>query len=184
MPLIEALKTKKININQIISLVILIVASLVAINIYKRQNEKIAQVIQLQDEQTKKNDILLRIGNLKKRIELYKEKISPKDSREIINTLTELARSAGAKIISLKPQEGLFRGGGGATEVYNKVFFNLTIQVEGYHQLGRFISRLENNPMLFIVESVQVSGLTSHPELTAKPEKLQIELIISKLFFK
>jgi hypothetical protein len=178
--LTEVMKIEKINLNQVISFVILLVAGFLALSIYKGGNEKIAQIHQIQNEQEEKNKILFHLGDLKNRISLYKKTFKPKDRREIINRITELATASGVKIISLKPQDRSPRSKI-KSEVYDENFFNLSIQVKSYHQLGRFISRLENSPaMFFVVESAHIVRTS---ELIARPEKLRVELVVSELFF-
>ena len=185
MSVIESLRTKKISINQIISLVILVVAGLVAMNISQKQNKKINQLRQVQDEQKKKSDILLRVEDLKKRIEFYKQTFKPKDNREIINTITNLAAATGVEIVSLKPQMTSNGDRGKGVTIYNKNFFHLAIRVSGYHQLGEFISKLENNPMMFIIEALEVQNIQGvSAGLSTEAEKLQIGLIISVLSFQ
>ena len=63
------MRTKKISLNQIINIVILCLAGLLAINIFKGQNKKINELRQIQEEQKQKNEILYRIEDLKNRIE-------------------------------------------------------------------------------------------------------------------
>jgi hypothetical protein len=183
MSLIEILRIKKSNLDQIINIAFLVIAVLVAINIHQKQNKKFAQIFQIRDVENERNEILLRIGNLNKRIGLYKETLKPMEQREIINTITNLAQATDTKIISLKPQEKATREK--KSKIYNQAFFRLDIQADGYHQLAKFISRLENNPILFIIESFQVKGvLPTRAELTVRPEKMQADLIISALFLE
>jgi hypothetical protein len=179
------MRTKKISLNQIINIVILCLAGLVAINIFKGQNKKINELRQIQEEQKQKNEILYRIGDLKNRIEFYKEKFKRRDRREIINTITSLATATGVKIISLTPVEQIPGDIKSKSEIYDKVFFKLAIQVESYHQLGRFISRLENNAVMFAVNSFGLS-LSSGREIKLAPEleKMPVKLVISEVYFK
>lgn len=176
---------KKDRLNQIASLLLLLVACLVAIKIFQGQNKKIVQLRQINNEQEKKNEILLHLGDLNKRITMYKESYKLKDSREIINTITNLAQASGVKIISLKPQDRPPERMRARGRIYDKIFFNLLIQVDDYYQISKFISRLENSPMLFFIESLDVRREeAAETELPMLPEKLDIKLIISKLFFQ
>ncbi len=177
--------TKKISLNQIINIVILCIAGLVAINIYKWQNKKINELRQIQEEQKQKNEILYRIGDLKNRIEFYKEKFKRRDRREIINIITSLAAATEVKIISLTPLKLIAGNIKSKSEIYDKVFFKLVIRVNSYHQLGRFISRLENNAIMFAVNSLGLS-LSSGREIKLAPEleKMPVELVISVMYFR
>lgn len=186
MPVIENLKTTKISLNQIISLVILIVACLIAITIHRKENEKVEQIRQIQQEQKRKNDILISVKDLRKRVEAYKHAFEPKDSRKIINTITNLAAATtGVEIVSLKPQKMSTGPDREGSKIYDKAFFHLAIKVEGYHQLATFISSLENNPIMFIIESLQVNDIQIARAVTGtKVVKLQVGLIISVISFK
>jgi Tfp pilus assembly protein PilO len=184
MPLTEAIKNKKISISQVINLVILIVGCLIAINIFKGQNKKIAQIRQATEEQKEKNETLLNIGDLKKRINLYKQRFKPKDRREIINTITDLAAASKVEVVSIRPVDRRRRKRM-ISEIFDKTLYNLAIQIEGYHQLGEFISKLENNPIMFIIESLQVKRSSDTKAGMVSPSvKLEVELVISELFFK
>ena len=178
------MKIERINLSQIVSLLLLVIAGLVAINLYQKQNKKIDQIRYIQDEEKKKNEILLRIRELKKRTEVYKQRFKQRDRSEIIDTITNLATATGVKIISLKPQEKSQSATKG--EIYDKVFFHLSISVNSYHQLGKFISKLENNPIIIIVESLRVRepSSTSAAAQRDESEELKVELIISEVFLK
>ncbi|MFH1339275.1 MAG: hypothetical protein ABIH40_05490 [Candidatus Omnitrophota bacterium] len=176
---------KKISLNQIINIVILCVAGLIAINMFKGQNKKITELRQVEQGQKQKNEILHRIGGLKNRIELYKGKFKQRDRREIINTITSLATATGARIISLTPLEQVSGDMKVKSEIYDKAFFKVIVQVDSYHHLGRFVSSLENAPVMLTVNSLGLSvssgrGLRLSPEL----EKMPVELIISVVYFK
>ena len=59
--------------------------------------------------------------------------------------------------------------------------------MDGYHQLGKFISRLEKNPMIFGIELLRIKVITRATTVTKpadKPEKLGVELTISELLFE
>ncbi len=183
--MIEAIRRRKISLNQIVNVVLLVVASLVAISIYQKQNKKFVRISQIRNEERKKNEVILRVGDLKKRTELYKETFNPVEHREIINTVMYLARATGTEVTSLKPEEKPASDAGMGGQIYNKVFYRLTVYADGYHELAKFINRLENNPILFVIESFQLRGISpAGVESTAGSEKLQAQLIISVLFLK
>jgi len=180
----ELFKKEKVNLNQVISLVILAIAFLVAINIYKGQNRKIAIIRNDQSDLKKKSDILFTIRDLKESFVLYKSTLKARDSREIISTIMNLATESGVNITLLRPKEqtsvsNRMRRGA----IYDKVFFDLSIQVDSYHQLGKFISRLENDPMMFSIESLRIDISATEMELIS-PKKMQVDLTVSQLFFK
>ena len=175
----EILKTKKINPNQMVSLVILVVTCLIALNIYQRQNNRIAQVRQLFQEQSKKNILLLEMGDLRRTFIQYQKRLQPKDPREVINTITIIARTSGVEINALKP---LPERGRVKSKIFDKIFFNVKVQVDSYNKLGSFISKLENSSLIFIVESLVLEQASDSK--AAQGGNLRAELDISQLFFK
>ena len=183
--MIDKIDFKKINLNQIISFVILIAVLLIALKIFQSQGKKNTQIILIQNEQKKRNEILLRIADQKKKHELYRETFRPRDNREIINRITNLAKADGVCINSLKPQEGLFGGRKAISQIYNKKFFNLAIEVDSYHQLGKFISSLESDPMMFMVGSLWIGrDLVSSSDWVSPFKRLRVDLVIMEIFFK
>ena len=181
MSLIEELKQKKVNINQIISLAILIVACLIAINLFIRQNKKIAQMLQIKNEEIEKKEVLLRIEDLNKKIVLYRENLRPKENREIINTITNLARDTGVEVTALRPRELRVPGQRAKRVIYDKIFFHLSIKVDSYIQLSKFINNLEKSAMIFVIDSLKIKRLVV-ADLLSKPERIEVDLVIGKLF--
>ena len=183
--MIKKIDFKKINLNQIISLVILVAVFLIALKIFQSQGKKNAQIRLIQNEQKKKNEILLRIADQKKKNELYRETFRPRDKREIINRITNLAKAAGVRINSLKPQEEHSRSRKAISKIYNEMFFNLAIEVDSYHQLGKFISSLESDPMMFMVGSLWIGrDLVSSSDWVSPFKRLRVDLVIMEIFFK
>lgn len=183
--IVEETSNSRFNLNQVVSVAILVAACLVALNIYKGQKKKGTQILHLQDEQRKKNEILLHIGDLNKKIKSYKQVFMEREHREIIDMITRVCADSNVKIISLKPQKaqsGITKKG---SEKYNKAFFGLVIQVDSYHQLGEFISRLENSQTMLLIEWLQIEVVVGTSSgLAAHPESLKITVAISEVSFK
>jgi hypothetical protein len=117
---------------------------------------------------------------------MYQQSLEPKDHREVINTITDIARAADVQIIALKPREALRRA---KSEIYEKIFFDVIIQSESYHGIGKFISRLESNQIVFIVESLTIDRIgdskkSKKDELDFGTEALEAKFTISELYFK
>ncbi|MFC1657892.1 hypothetical protein ACFL1D_00750 [Candidatus Omnitrophota bacterium] len=182
MSLTELIKAKKVGPNQIVSLALLALACLIAINIYQKQSKKITQVEQLYQEQNKKNAVLLRIGDIMAGIKVYQERLQSQDIRQIINKITDIARSSKIDITAIKPQAQTSQS---KSKIYDKTFFEVSLSADGYHELGEFISRLENDPIVFVVESLTLNRGTDLNQIQSDTTevKLKARLIISQLFF-
>ena len=191
MQVTEIIKSKKISLNQVISLSILIIASIIALKIYQGQNIKIVQIRFSQEEQKKKNDILLRIGDVKTKFQEYKNLFKQKDSREVINEITNIARASGVKIVSLRPKETQKTTKPQwqiKEEIFDKDLFELRIDAEGYHKIGDLVNNLEISPMAFFIESLSIRSTVVDRyrrfQVSGEVEKLtvRVNLIVSKLY--
>ncbi|MFH1678317.1 MAG: hypothetical protein ABH914_01715 [Candidatus Omnitrophota bacterium] len=185
MPLTQEINIKKISLSQVINLIIFVVAALVAINIYKGQNNRVSEIIQIKQEQEKKNALIKKIKGLREKIAVRKTTHSVRDRREIINTITSLAIDVGVKIVSIKPEQGSGDSRIEKNPTYDKNFFNIMLEVRDYHQLGNFIGRLESDPIMFGIEFLRLNTSLSETdtEITLI-RKIRVDLIISEAFFK
>jgi Tfp pilus assembly protein PilO len=87
-----------------------------------------------------------------------------------------MAREFSVKISMIKPAEE------GAFPLYTKYPFELTVEADNYHQIGKFISKIETNPNIYTVGS-----LAMHPQVNNQgnqPGKITASLKISTVLFK
>lgn len=186
MPLKQTININKLNINHVINVVVLFVAGLIALKMYQGQMKKLTKIDYTLDQQRKKNEALIHIGELKEKIETYKGAFKEKDSRQIISAITNLAKVSEIKIVSLRPETSKHVAGKRKEEqLHGKATFGLNIEADSYNRLGKFISKLENDSMAFIVESISISGKQVRGTRSiTRPDKMDVDLIISKFFFK
>ena len=99
--------------------------------------------------------------------------------------IVSIATENEAKIVSMMPIDRTAQRTEGRG-IYDKHFFNLVVLFDDYHKLGRFVSSLENNSIMFIVESIQINTLGSSDGRKASEElsKIKAQLVISQLFFQ
>jgi len=162
--------------NKILNLLIIIVALFFAYNIFKSQVKNIAALKERRDTETKKNTVLEKIRESEKKINAYKNLINNKDVSLVMNTVSEIAKDFSINILSIKPQ------GAQDYSLYIKYSFNLKIEVNNYHSLGEFISKLESHPHIYNVEAITASPESISPE--GDIDKLITDLKISTILLK
>lgn len=156
--------------NALIKIGILLFALIIASRIYKAQNTVIESLKVKVDDEVKKNEILIGIGQSEKKINLYRQLFLKHDTASAMNILSGLARDARVKIVSIRPsaQEKLVD--------YAKVPFELSITAPGYREVGRFISSVENNESIYMVDSMSV-------DTERQSGELRVNLRVSAIIF-
>ena len=141
------------------------------------------QIRQFKEEQQKKNQLLIDVGDLKKRLAIYRENFKPLEIREVIDMISEIAKSNNIEISSLRPANIQSKDKDSKARVYDKAYFTLSIQAGSYNMLGKFISDLENSSAMFNIQSMGISGLQDSQGL-GHLKGLKVEMQISAIFFK
>jgi len=111
---------------------------------------------------------------LKKRLEVLQQKMSryeKKLSREkeipmLLENLSKLAKSSRVKILSITPIEKnrkTLMGGVTDDTVYQEVPIAIKAQ-SGYHELGTFINRLENDQRYMQVSDIKIKSSKANPK--------------------
>lgn len=147
-----------------LNIAILVVALFIAGNIYKNQANRQSVLIQAKDSEAKKNEVLIRIGQLDKQIASLKKVFNSKDVSSVLNKLGNIAKESGVNIVSVKPQAEV------ALDDYSKYSFNLDIAASGYHDIGKFISKIENSPDIYTVDNINISRLASRGAQDYSPQ--------------
>lgn len=159
--------------SNIANLAVIIIFVVISINVYKNQTKNTASLNERKDTETKKNKVMEEIVQLQKNIDDLTNLVNSKDIYATINNLNNMAREFSVKISAIKP----------ITEqdfiLYTKYPFELTVEADNYHQIGKFISKIESNPNIYIVES-----LSMHPQADNQPGVVTASLKISTVLFK
>ncbi len=165
--------------NKIFNLAIIIVALLIAQKIYKAQNKTMQALSEKEAIEIKKNEVLTNIEQLEGKAKLYKDLFNKKDISSTINVLGNLAEEAGVKIISLRPL---------AEEthpLYVEYGFSLAVSADNYHLLGKFISKVESHPDVYIIKEATIRQETERTKgSAAEKEKILMDLKISTPLLK
>lgn len=145
--------------NKIINIAVIVLAVIIAVNIYKNHVIFITALNSQKQKEIEKNEIITNIIKLQKEFNAYKSLINGKDVSLAINNLNIIAKGAGVKINSIKPEQTKIEG------IYETYSFQLEISAQNYENVGNFISSLESDPMIFIIDSMKF-----------KPQKEEVEI--------
>jgi Tfp pilus assembly protein PilO len=158
------------NKNKILNLAVIMVAFIIASNIHKQQTKEIESLKSKKNMETKKNTAIENISKLEKSINVYKNVLVKKDVSSVINTVSNIAKESGVKIISVRPvSEKKYPD-------YIKFPFSLMLSAADYHTLGRFISKIESYQDVYLVEAMDIRSQEQKKELT-------VNLTISSIAF-
>ncbi len=148
--------------NKILNIAIIILALIISSNIYKKQAKEIESLKGKTNVEIKKNNMLKSISQLEKRINTYRNLFAKKDVSENINTISNIAKESGIKIVSIKPipeQRQIY-------PEYIKFPFNLVLNTSKYHALGKFISKVEGYRDVYVIDSLEMRFEPTKEELT------------------
>jgi len=136
--------------NNILNIAIIILALSVSGKIYQGGAKKMDLIQQEKEAALKKNGIVAEIARLETEIVSYKSLVGKKHANAVINTLRDIAKEAGVKITLIRP------AGAQRDKYYTELTFDLSVSAVDYHALGKFISKIESNKEIYIVESMEI----------------------------
>ncbi len=119
-------------------------------------NSKIDQL----NSRVKKLDVLSKkTQKLRMEVDIYSKGIpAQKDIPQLLEELSIVAKSSGVKILSITPSKlETVKAGKKAKAYYREMPITITAQ-SGYHQLGSFISSLEEGKRFVTIEQLRIQG--------------------------
>lgn len=133
--------------NILLDGIIVIVALVVAWNIYNGNVNKKKALTEEKRIEQEKNEVLQEIVTLEGKISSYKAQINKNvsDSSRIIGVINSLAQASGIKINSIRPEQKINK------DFYSLEEYGLSFNIYDYHTLGKFISKLETSQDFFFV---------------------------------
>lgn len=176
-------KHKKLILN----VVVLVVAFMIASNIYKKQMEQRKSLMKEKENEVKKNALLEKIGALEKDTRYLKQLVNKKDSSMLISNISAIAKEQNIKINSVKPKKEE------DMQTFYKYSFSLNITAESYYKMARFMLALENSTDIYVVENIGIrkqeggGGYSGYQARTAEdtnPDSLSADLTISTILMK
>ncbi len=119
-----------------------------------------------------------KMGEMKASIEAYEKKVGRYEKTlpteqglpGLLENLSEMAKSSNMKIVGIVPAVGA-SGGAQRTQAYQETPIMITAR-SGYHELGRFLSRLENCDRFMKVADISI--LSNR----ASPKRHDVELLV------
>ena len=136
--------------NIILNIVIIIFALFISSKIYKQQDNQLESLQRKNETEITRNDILSDISRTEKGIAAYKQFLKKRDASSDINDISNIAREAGVRILSIRPLAEERK------ENFIKMSFNLTLEAYNYPALGNFVSSLENSQNIYSIDNIDV----------------------------
>jgi len=162
--------------SKILNFAILFLAIFIALQFYKLENQKINSLIRQQKDELKKNMVIEEIAVLEKKFEGYKKVFTKKDMSSVMGTISNIAQRTAVNIVSIKPI------GEEVNKDYIKSTFLITLATSNFHSLGNFISQVEKNKDIYIVDEVSIKSAPSYG-LEDAQVNLNINLKISTISY-
>ena len=157
------------NKNKILNFGIILLALFIAFQIYKSADVRINTLTSRKDDELKKNRVIENIAALEKKIEGYKKVFAKKDMSSIVEAISNIAKNSSVNIVSIKPiTEEAVAG-------YVKSSFLMTVSSLGYHSLANFISQIESNKDIYMVDEVNINSA----DFTASKEGINTNLSVN-----
>jgi len=156
----EALELFSKHKNKIVNIGVIILALIIANNIYKKQLSSIESLREKKEMELKINNVLGEISIMNKKLDAYNKLLALKDTGVALNTISSLAKDSNIKITSIKPSaEQRF-------SEYIKYPFDLNVTASDYHSLARFISKIENSREVYLVDGLDIRFNKEQKELS------------------
>jgi Tfp pilus assembly protein PilO len=159
---------------------------LTANSIYKAQAARIAEIEQKISENKNKNLILEKIKKIENQIKGYKPRLSATpEVHQLLEDVTRIVGETDIDLVSINPLS--FR------QEMDYVFLRVKLNVRcGYHQLGDFISKLENSRMFIKIDDIELKLLENSSQEVGKMDVLKyggfpiakVELVLSTIYIK
>jgi hypothetical protein len=164
----------------------MIVLSLIAsLIINKGQSKKIESLTVVRDAEMKKSEILTDLSNSERAIKSLASTLARKDIVSVTDILTNTAKDSNVTLVSIKKNSEENR------PLYTSSRFICAIGANTYHDIGKFIGKLENHPGVFYIDAIsmkaQDEGLGTDKGLSQVEKiksKLNVDLILSIIAFK
>lgn len=149
--------------NLAINIAIILLALVIAFNIYQGSLSTSASLKAQISAEEKKNIELEKIVKMEKRIDSYKDLLPGKDTSAVMDAIIGFAKASGVKVLSVKPLQEESRVD------YLKRSFNVVMRARTYNNLARFVNMLEGSDNVYIVENIDMdrAGSQDNSELTA-----------------
>ena len=165
------------NKNKVINFGVIILALVIALQLYRFTNDQISSLIQQQNNEREKNKVVEDIAIFEKKAEAYKQVFVKKDLASIMNIISGIAKDTSVKILSVKPYAEEFFGN------YSSSSFLITLNAPSYHALGDFISKIENHKDIYLVSVISINSTVSNSDAAGANVNLGVSLKINTIAY-
>jgi len=146
-----AMLVEKIK-NKLVTLVVIIVTLIVFYKLYQNQNEQMDKIKELKRIEIKKISVLKNMQVTYQGLEAYKNLLTKVLEESVVSSLSDFARNIGMQVESFKPEARK------ANVDYVEFPFSLTVKAKGYHDLAKFVSKIENYAQVFVITNADISS--------------------------
>jgi len=137
--------------GNLIGLVCLIAALIIAFKVYRVKEVEIQALKNQKVNEEKKNEVLGQISTLEQKLATLRDNVNNKNISLVLDKISDFAKSASVKISKIIPLKESVLG------ACTKYPYELSFSAKNYHQIGKFISFLENSPDIYMVENLSIN---------------------------
>lgn len=162
--------------GKILHIILILFSLRIAHTIYGKSVKSLASLTEEKEIELKKNETLKDIQNTQKKVDGLMQMINKKDVTLIMDKLGDIAKESFVKIVMLKlnPEKDF--------PAYTQHSFILTVDANNYHDIGKFITKIESQSDMYQVESCSIK--TGAQRLDNSQTKLTMELKITTILIK
>ena len=153
---------------------LIILALIIAGNIYGGQARDMRLLKEKQEAEIKKNELLESIAGTEEQINSYKNLFAEKDAN-LIGTISNIAKMSNVNIVSIKPEPEE------KNPDYTRLPISLAVSAANYHLLKKFVGNIEGAQNLFIIHMVSIRPQDA--KNAGKDNELTANLRISTIVF-
>ncbi len=119
------------------------------------------------------------LAEIEKKVTYYKDRLpAEKEIPSLLKGLTEMANQSRIKFITIQPQDSSIQSAGGTSQApYIEMPITINLRC-GYHDLGKFIERIENSNRFMKVTDLTINASPSDPLIH------DVRLIVNIFVFK
>ncbi len=138
--------------NRLVALVMIVVTIVVIYKLYQNQNEQIEKINKLREIEIKKIAVLKDMQTTKQWLEAYKNLLTKVLEERVVSALSEFAKSVNMQVESFKPEIKKVNAD------YVEFPFTLTVKAKGYHDLAKFVSKIENYAQVLVITNADIAS--------------------------
>lgn len=161
--------------ENILLIVMIVIALIIASNIVKSKEQEIQTLKSEAELEEKKNAVIQEIAGNEKRVKSLVDSVNARASKSAIDALGAMAKAASVQIKGINKQAETVSPEG----LYVKTPYEIVLAASSYHQIGSFVSLVEQSPEIFIVEGLQVKGASG-----TDPERVSATVSLSTITLK